>query len=84
MLDFQKSLFVLAGLSILIGTASAQSPLTCSPHHAGQPNRRQEGTTEAVRDITIACAGLFNRHPSWKTNAFFNRSQHADYQPPAL
>jgi hypothetical protein len=57
MADFRKMLFVLAGLLILIGTASAQTGVTCTAFVANQPTLRQEGTTEPAGDILISCAG---------------------------
>jgi len=57
MADFRKMLFVLAGLMILIGTASAQTGVTCTAFVANQPVLRQEGTTEPAGDILISCAG---------------------------
>jgi len=57
MADFRKMLFVLAGLMILIGTASAQTGVTCTAFVANQPTLRQEGTTEPAGDILINCAG---------------------------
>jgi hypothetical protein len=56
MADFRKMLFVLAGLLIIIGTASAQ--VTCTAFVANQPILRQEGTTEPAGDITISCTGV--------------------------
>jgi hypothetical protein len=57
MADFRKVLFVLAGLLILISTASAQTPiLTCTAFVANQPTLRQEGTTEPAGDILISCS----------------------------
>jgi len=57
MADFRKMLFVLAGLMILIGTASAQTGVTCTAFVANQPTLRQEGTTEPAGDILINCSG---------------------------
>jgi len=57
MADFRKMLFVLAGLLILIGTASAQTGVTCTAFVANQPTLRQEGTTEPAGDILISCSG---------------------------
>jgi hypothetical protein len=57
MADFRKMLFVLAGLMILIGTASAQTGVTCTAFVANQPTLRQEGTTEPAGDILINCQG---------------------------
>ena len=57
MADFRKMLFVLAGLLIIIGTASAQTGVTCTAFVANQPTLRQEGTTEPAGDILISCSG---------------------------
>jgi hypothetical protein len=57
MADFRKMLFVLAGLMILIGTASAQTGVTCTAFVANQPILRQEGVTEPAGDIQITCSG---------------------------
>jgi hypothetical protein len=57
MADFRKMLFVLAGLMILIGTASAQTGVTCTAFVANQPTLRQEGVTEPAGDILISCSG---------------------------
>jgi len=57
MADFRKMLFVLAGLMILIGTASAQNGVTCTAFVANQPTLRQEGVTEPAGDIIIQCSG---------------------------
>jgi len=57
MADFRKMLFVLAGLMILIGTASAQTGVTCTAFVANQPTLRQEGVTEPAGDIQISCSG---------------------------
>ena len=57
MADFRKMLFVLAGLLIIIGTASAQTGVTCTAFVANQPTLRQEGTTEPAGDILITCSG---------------------------
>jgi len=57
MADFRKMLFVLAGLLILISTASAQTGVTCTAFVANQPTLRQEGTTEPAGDILITCSG---------------------------
>jgi hypothetical protein len=57
MADFRKMLFVLAGLMILIGTASAQTGVTCTAFVANQPTLRQEGVTEPAGDIIIQCSG---------------------------
>jgi len=57
MADFRKMLFVLAGLMILIGTASAQTGVTCTAFVANQPLLRQEGVTEPAGDIIIQCQG---------------------------
>jgi len=57
MADIRKMLFVLAGLLIIIGTASAQTGVTCQAFVANQPTLRQEGTTEPGGDILINCAG---------------------------
>jgi hypothetical protein len=57
MADFRKMLFVLAGLLILIGTASAQTGVTCTAFVANQPTLRQEGATEPAGDILISCSG---------------------------
>jgi len=57
MADFRKMLFVLAGLMILIGTASAQNGVTCTSFVANQPTLRQEGVTEPAGDIIIQCQG---------------------------
>jgi len=57
MADFRKMLFVLAGLLILIGTASAQTGVTCTAFVANQPTLRQEGVTEPAGDILISCSG---------------------------
>jgi len=54
MADFRKMLFVLAGLLILIGSASAQT-LSCTAFVANQPTLRQEGITEPAGDILITC-----------------------------
>jgi len=54
MADFRKVLFVLAGLLIMISTASAQV-LNCTAFVANQPTLRQEGTTEPAGDILISC-----------------------------
>jgi hypothetical protein len=55
MADFRKMLFVLAGLLIIIGTASAQT--TCIAFVANQPIMRQEGAAEPAGDIVINCSG---------------------------
>jgi len=55
MADFRKMLFVLAGLLIIIGTASAQT--TCIAFVANQPIMRQEGGAEPAGDIVINCTG---------------------------
>lgn len=57
MADFRKMLFVLVGLLILIGTASAQTGVTCTAFVANQPTLRQEGITEPAGDILITCSG---------------------------
>jgi len=57
MADFRKMLFVLAGLLIIISTASAQTGVTCTAFVANQPTLRQEGTTEPAGDILISCSG---------------------------
>jgi len=57
MADFRKMLFVLAGLLIIIGTASAQTGVTCTAFVANQPTLRQEGVTEPAGDILISCSG---------------------------
>jgi hypothetical protein len=57
MADFRKMLFVLAGLLIIIGTASAQTGVTCTAFVANQPTLRQEGATEPAGDILISCSG---------------------------
>jgi len=57
MADFRKMLFVLAGLLIIIGTASAQTGVTCTAFVANQPTLRQEGVTEPAGDILITCNG---------------------------
>jgi len=58
MADFRKMLFVLAGLLIMfIGTASAQTGVTCTAFVANQPTLRQEGVTEPAGDILISCSG---------------------------
>jgi len=57
MADFRKMLFVLAGLLILISTASAQTGVTCTAFVANQPTLRQEGATEPAGDILISCSG---------------------------
>jgi hypothetical protein len=57
MADFRKMLFVLAGLLIIIGTASAQTGVTCQAFVANQPTLRQEGATEPAGDILINCSG---------------------------
>jgi hypothetical protein len=57
MADFRKMLFVLVGLMILIGTASAQTGVTCTAFVANQPILRQEGVTEPAGDILITCSG---------------------------
>ena len=57
MADFRKMLFVLVGLMIIIGTASAQTGVTCTAFVANQPILRQEGVTEPAGDIQITCSG---------------------------
>ncbi len=57
MADFRKIFFVLAGLLIVIGTASAQTGVTCTAFVANQPIMRQEGATEPAGDILITCSG---------------------------
>jgi len=57
MADFRKMLFVLAGLLIIISTASAQTGVTCTAFVANQPTLRQEGATEPAGDILISCSG---------------------------
>jgi hypothetical protein len=54
MADFRKMLFVLAGLLLIIGSASAQT-LSCTAFVANQPTLRQEGITEPAGDILITC-----------------------------
>jgi hypothetical protein len=58
MADFRKMLFVLAGLMILIGTASAQTGVSCTAFVANQPILRQEGVTEPAGDILLNCVGV--------------------------
>jgi len=57
MADFRKMLFVLAGLLILISSASAQNGVVCTAFVANQPTLRQEGVTEPAGDILIQCTG---------------------------
>src|SRR5215472_4584296 len=51
MADFRKIFFVLAGLLLVISSASAQSNLACTAFVANQPIMRQEGATEPAGDI---------------------------------
>jgi len=73
MADFRKMLFVLAGLMILfIGTASAQTGVTCTAFVANQPTLRQEGVTEPAGDILINCAGtLFGAQTGSQTLSLY-------------
>ena len=57
MADFRKIFFVLAGLLLVISSASAQSNLACTAFVANQPIMRQEGATEPAGDIIIQCQG---------------------------
>jgi hypothetical protein len=42
---------------IIVGTASAQTGVTCTAFVANQPTLRQEVTTEPAGDILISCSG---------------------------
>jgi len=58
MADFRKIFFVLAGLLLVISSASAQTTnLACTAFVANQPIMRQEGATEPAGDIIIQCQG---------------------------
>jgi hypothetical protein len=58
MADFRKIFFVLAGLLLVISSASAQTvSLACTAYVANQPILRQEGATEPAGDIIIQCQG---------------------------
>jgi len=56
MADFRKMLFVLAGLLIIVSTASAQT--SCISFVASSPTLRQESAADPAADIILNCSGV--------------------------